>query len=198
MAILQKRAIVKCNRMGKPIILTRIVDTMVQAPRCTRAEATDVANAVSQQPPSNSPAPLRSTRLVPVGRTRHGTPLFLGAAARRALWQRCCTASDITHWVPAAHAVHTAHASHAALPGGAQVLDGADGVMLGAETLRGLYPVVTAQTVLKVFHYMHASAMGSGRGAGGAAAHVCREDLAGPAEAAATWLCRAPPGRCSL
>lgn len=29
MAILQKRAITRCNRLGKPIILTRIVDTMV-------------------------------------------------------------------------------------------------------------------------------------------------------------------------
>ncbi len=29
MAILQKRAITRCNRVGKPIILTRIVDTMV-------------------------------------------------------------------------------------------------------------------------------------------------------------------------
>ncbi len=32
--------------MGKPIILTRVVDTMVSTPRPTRAEATDIANAV--------------------------------------------------------------------------------------------------------------------------------------------------------
>ena len=32
--------------MGKPIIVARVVDTMVEAPRPTRAEATDVANLV--------------------------------------------------------------------------------------------------------------------------------------------------------
>ncbi|GAB4821631.1 hypothetical protein N2152v2_008677 [Parachlorella kessleri] len=75
MALLQKRTITRCNRMGKPIIITRVVDTMVNAPRCTRAEATDVANAV---------------------------------------------------------------------------LDGADGLMLGAETLRGQYPLETVNTVLRI------------------------------------------------
>ncbi|PSC73194.1 Pyruvate kinase [Micractinium conductrix] len=77
MALLQKRIIARCNQLGKPVHVTRIVDTMVTTPRCTRAEATDVANAV---------------------------------------------------------------------------LDGADGVCLGAETLRGQYPVLTVETVLKLCH----------------------------------------------
>ncbi|KDD74731.1 pyruvate kinase, partial [Helicosporidium sp. ATCC 50920] len=46
MAILQKHVVGLCNALGKPIFLTRFVDTMVSAPRPTRAEATDVANAV--------------------------------------------------------------------------------------------------------------------------------------------------------
>ncbi|KAL4535000.1 hypothetical protein Ndes2437B_g05753 [Nannochloris sp. 'desiccata'] len=75
MALLQKHCVAKCNSVGKPIVLTRFVDTMVNTPRPTRAEATDVANAV---------------------------------------------------------------------------LDGVDGVLLGAETLRGLYPVDTVQTVIKL------------------------------------------------
>jgi pyruvate kinase len=75
MAHLQKKCIIRCNAIARPIILTRFVDTMVNTPRPTRAEATDVANAV---------------------------------------------------------------------------LDGVDGVMLGAETLRGLYPVETVDTVSKL------------------------------------------------
>ncbi len=75
MAHLQKKCILRCNAIARPIILTRFVDTMVNTPRPTRAEATDVANAV---------------------------------------------------------------------------LDGVDGVMLGAETLRGLYPVETVDTVAKL------------------------------------------------
>ncbi|KAG6482194.1 hypothetical protein ZIOFF_058825 [Zingiber officinale] len=70
--IYQKTAVKKCNMAGKPAIITRVVDSMVDNLRPTRAEATDVANAV---------------------------------------------------------------------------LDGTDGILLGAETLRGLYPVETIRTV---------------------------------------------------
>lgn len=35
-AIVQKAAITKCNMLGKPVIITRVVDTMTSAPRCTR------------------------------------------------------------------------------------------------------------------------------------------------------------------
>ena len=46
MALVQKAVALACNRLGKPALMTRVVDTMVDAPRPTRAEATDVANAV--------------------------------------------------------------------------------------------------------------------------------------------------------
>ena len=46
MALVQKAVIAACARVGKPSLITRVVDTMVAAPRPTRAEATDVANAV--------------------------------------------------------------------------------------------------------------------------------------------------------
>jgi len=42
----QKMVLFKCNAAGKPVVLTRVVDTMTDTPRPTRAEATDVANAV--------------------------------------------------------------------------------------------------------------------------------------------------------
>ncbi|XP_077213699.1 pyruvate kinase 2, cytosolic-like [Tasmannia lanceolata] len=73
--LFQKSAIHKCNMAGKPAIITRVVDSMTDNLRPTRAEATDVANAV---------------------------------------------------------------------------LDGTDGILLGAETLRGLYPVETIKTVGRI------------------------------------------------
>lgn len=46
MALVQKTLIQSCNLVGKPVLITRVVDTMAVSPRPTRAEATDVANAV--------------------------------------------------------------------------------------------------------------------------------------------------------
>ncbi|TXG49376.1 hypothetical protein EZV62_025251 [Acer yangbiense] len=73
--LFQKAAIYKCNMAGKPAVVTRVVDSMTDNLRPTRAEATDVANAV---------------------------------------------------------------------------LDGCDAILLGAETLRGLYPVETISIVGKI------------------------------------------------
>ena len=189
MALLQKRIISRCNQLGKPVLITRIVDTMVTTPRPTRAgtvcstvlqysvavqcaaQCADRAQRCLQWCEPVVPVWLAGATGVEQQRRQHyqQLPLLQG-------WQQAMghahphppsfPAALRIPLLPPAEATDVANA----------VLDGVDGLLLGAETLRGQHPVLTAQTVLKLcaaaekvfdYHTHHETLMGEAFEVGG-------------------------------
>lgn len=110
MALLQKRIISRCNALGKPVHITRIVDTMVATPRPTRAGQVRVGWGGGRNPETTGLSfqwrPSVTALRLPSPKRLHRLSVPVPAEA-----------TDVAN----------------------AVLDGVDGLLLGAETLRGGY-----------------------------------------------------------
>ena len=226
MALLQKRIISRCNALGKPVLITRIVDSMVSTPRPTRAGERGALPPKEVHCPPRRPGWEFLVWVCEQPRQRHGLhappharwwagyPAGRGAsarvpcpapraprwadpqagAARRGRARRACecwcgsaggAAQDPPHSTQPHSAAPPTHPEATDVANA--VLDGVDGLLLGAETLRGDYPVQTVETVLRL--------------AAAAEQHFdYRRGPAAPAPARAACSCGAPvwawPGPC--
>jgi hypothetical protein len=130
MALVQKQLISNCNLLGKPVLITRVVDSMVNNPRPTRAEATG-ARAAHMLPCTARHAAMHSALLLPAAAC---VPAHTWCAAPPA---PACPAPRLRRATPPADIANA-------------VLDGVDGILLGAETLRGDYPVEAVATIAQI------------------------------------------------
>jgi pyruvate kinase len=76
--LFQKAALHKANIAGKPVFVTRVLDSMTDIPRPTRAEATDVANAILD------------------GTSYPTSAIFLTNSQEFAVWHRVCHGTPFT------------------------------------------------------------------------------------------------------
>ena len=137
---------------GRPVIITRLVDSMAEAPRCTRyCLPPFIRNAVSDcaghctNGGSSGPSAWHVVcRAVSESVLNHQAGLSLPGLALASDYGPYQAATSIEAskigFACRAEATDVANA----------VLDGVDGMLLGAETLRGKYPVETVRTVLAI------------------------------------------------
>ena len=139
----QKRSISECRRAAKAVITaTQLLDSMMEHPRPTRAEASDVANAI-----------LDGTGAVMLsGETAAGKYPVQSVAMMARIAE--FSESNIPHAerIYAGRQVRAANAAEASDIANA-ILDGTSAVMLSGETAAGKYPVQSVAMMTRIAEF---------------------------------------------
>ncbi|KAK1359263.1 Pyruvate kinase [Heracleum sosnowskyi] len=149
--LFQKAAVYKCNMAGKSVVVTRVY-SMTKNLRPTHAEATDVTNVVLDGSDAILLGAETLRELYPVG-----TISIVGKICaevflfQKAVIYKCNMAGKpvvVTRVDSMNENLRPTHAEATDVVNA--VLDGSDAILLGAETLRGLYLVGTISIVGKI------------------------------------------------